>query len=67
MVMHKHSFAEILNEYTPPIVAGHLCLIYNYSGMILPAFGRLTGLYIIDPKPQEIVYGVVNSTLVKLS
>lgn len=42
------------------------CFYITPRGMILPAFGRLTGLYLIEPKPGERVYGVVNSTLVKL-
>jgi DNA ligase-associated metallophosphoesterase len=42
------------------------CFYLTPRGMIMPAFGGLTGLYLIEPKPGEMVYGVVNSTLVKI-
>jgi DNA ligase-associated metallophosphoesterase len=39
------------------------CFLVGTYQMILPAFGSLTGLYIIDPKEDEIVFGIADSTM----
>jgi DNA ligase-associated metallophosphoesterase len=39
------------------------CFLVKEDQMILPAFGSLTGLYIVDPKVDEIVFGIADSTL----
>lgn len=39
------------------------CFLVKEDQMILPAFGSLTGLYIIDPKVDEIVFGIADSTM----
>lgn len=43
------------------------CFILNDERMILPAFGSLTGLYIIQPKGSESVFGVANRQVINLS
>ena len=42
------------------------CFYISSMRMVLPAFGSLTGLYIIEPKAQEMVYGVADSSLIQL-
>lgn len=39
------------------------CFYLTKYQLILPAFGSLTGLYIIEPRKDELVYGIANSTL----
>jgi uncharacterized protein len=39
------------------------CFLVKADQMILPAFGSLTGLYIVDPKVDEIVFGIADTTL----
>jgi len=41
------------------------CFYIKRKQFILPAFGSLTGLHIIEPRKDELVYGIANSTLYK--
>jgi DNA ligase-associated metallophosphoesterase len=43
------------------------CYLMNEKRMILPAFGSLTGLHSMKPKPAEKVVGIVNQQLINLS
>lgn len=43
------------------------CFLISEKKMILPAFGSLTGLHSIKPKPAEKVVGIANHLLVNLS
>jgi DNA ligase-associated metallophosphoesterase len=43
------------------------CFFISEKRMILPAFGRLTGLHSMKPKPAEKVLGIANQQLINLS
>jgi len=42
------------------------CFYFGQHQGILPAFGAFTGLYVLDVKPEDSVYGIVEDTVVKL-
>ena len=41
------------------------CFHIGREVMVLPAFGNLTGLYTIEPKLEETIYGIANLSLIK--
>jgi DNA ligase-associated metallophosphoesterase len=41
------------------------CFHIGREVMVLPAFGNLTGLYTIEPKHEETIYGIANLNLIK--
>lgn len=41
------------------------CFYLGKEVMILPAFGKLTGLYTLEPKQQEMIYAIANLKLIK--
>ncbi len=43
------------------------CFHLGKKRMVLPAFGSLTGLYMMEAKEDEIIYGIANGRLLKLS
>ncbi len=41
------------------------CFYIGKEVMVLPAFGKLTGLYTVEPKQEETIYGIANLSLIK--
>lgn len=41
------------------------CFYIGKEVMIMPAFGKLTGLYTVEPKQEETIYGIANLSLIK--
>ena len=42
------------------------CFYFTDNYCILPAFSRFTGAASIDPKPGELVYAIVNNSIIKI-
>lgn len=42
------------------------CFYFTKEFCVLPAFSRFTGVYVIDPKPGEDVFAIVNNSLVRM-
>ena len=42
------------------------CFYFTKEYCVLPAFSRFTGVYVIDPKPGEDVFAIVNNSLVRM-
>jgi len=42
------------------------CFYFTKDYCVLPAFSRFTGVYLIDPKPGEEVFAIVNNSIVHL-
>jgi len=42
------------------------CFHIGKNSMIMPAFGGLTGMYMMDVKADDLVYGIADLTLIKV-
>ena len=42
------------------------CFYFGETNAVLPAFGRFTGLHLIEPKKKENVYAIVNDSITKI-
>jgi DNA ligase-associated metallophosphoesterase len=42
------------------------CFYFNNSFGVLPAFGNFTGLSILEPKPDDIIFAIVNQKVIQV-
>lgn len=42
------------------------CFYFTEKVCVLPAFSRFTGAASVDPKPGELVYAIVNNSIIKI-
>ena len=42
------------------------CYYFSNNKLLLPAFGKFTGNFIVEPKKQDTVYAIVNKDVIKL-
>ena len=42
------------------------CFYFSDNYMLLPAFGKFTGNYVIEPKKEDTVFAIVNDAVIKL-
>ncbi|MBO6523814.1 MAG: ligase-associated DNA damage response endonuclease PdeM [Balneolaceae bacterium] len=43
------------------------CFYFGESGALLPAFGNLTGTHIVKPSVNDLVFGVIEEQIIKIS
>lgn len=43
------------------------CFWLSESGLVMPAFGRFTGSYTIQPRPSDRVYGCIEDEVIELT
>lgn len=42
------------------------CFYFGKEYAVLPAFSRFTGTYLVEPKPSETVFAIIDNTIVQL-